>query len=465
MEQPQTARRDLTVAEERKSCFGLTPKSSFELLNLGQAMNTRKLSDYESVVGQDVMEELYVLASRVKNRSIKMVNSTDTGGGVAEMLQRLVPLLNELGVQTTWEVIKGNSDFFSITKAFHNSLQGSEEPLPQNAFNTYLAYSEMNSDLIDFCEDLVVIHDPQPAAMIQWQPSRKAKWVWRCHIDMSYPHRRVWGFLRPIIEQYDAAIFTSPPLTLGLTIPLYQFYPSIDPLADKNRDLEPSYINSTLEKYKIPRDKPILTQISRYDPWKDPVGVIKAFKMARKHVDCRLLLVGDRAADDPEAEDILARVREEAGSDPDIHIIFLTRSIPSEINAFQRASDIILQKSIREGFGLTVSEALWKYRAVIGGAAGGISAQIIHGFTGVLVDSVERASQQIKKLLLHPELARRLGENGHGRVKQEFLITKSLRHYLLLLLGLDCPKKHNVFPTEPNLMPRDTRSDPRWFAY
>ena len=402
-------------------------------------MSSPKLSDYESVVGQDVIEELYILASHVGNRSIKMVNSTAAGGGVAEMLHRVVPLLNELGVQTRWEVIKGDSDFFRITKAFHNALQGNKALLPQEAFNIYLAYNEMNSRQIDFCEDLVVIHDPQPAALIQWSAPRKGKWIWRCHIDMTDPNQQVWGFLRRYIEQYDGAIFSSPPFPPKVSVPQYQFYPAIDPLAGKNRQLEPAYIDSTLEKYKIPRDKPIITQVSRYDPWKDPVGVIKAFKRARKHVPCRLLLVGDKVADDPEAEAILTKVKEEAGADPDIHIVFLTHSIPTEINAFQRASDIILQKSIREGFALTVSEALWKYRPVIGGAAGGIPMQIIHGFTGMLVHSVEETSLQIRRLLSQPRLARRLGENGHRRVRDKFLITKWLKRYLLLLLALDRP--------------------------
>lgn len=407
-------------------------------------MNIPTLSDYKSLVGRDVIEELHILASHVGNRSIKMVNSTATGGGVAEMLHRVVPLLNELGVETKWEVIKGGSDFFDITKAFHNALQGNEEVLPKEDFNTYLAYNEMNSHEMDFDEDLIVIHDPQPAALIQWYLHRKNKWVWRCHIDMSHPNQQVWEFLRPYIEQYDAAIFSSPLFSPKLSIPQYRFYPGIDPLADKNRDLDVTYINSTLEKYKIPRDKPIISQISRYDPWKDPVGVIQAFKMARKNVDCRLLLVGDKAADDPEVEAILTKVKEESGDNPDIHIIFRTQSIPTEINAFQRASDIILQKSIREGFALTVSEALWKYRPVIGGSVGGIPAQIIHGFTGMLVHSVEGASLQIRKLLGQPELARRLGENGHQRVKDEFLITKSLKRYLLLLLALDHPAQDKI---------------------
>jgi trehalose synthase len=408
-------------------------------------MSIPKLSDYRSVVGRQVIEELYVLASHVGNRSIKMVNSTAVGGGVAEMLHRVVPLLNELGVTVRWEVIKGGEDFFDITKAMHNALQGQDVFFPPAAFDTYLAYNEINSQQMVFDEDLIVIHDPQPAALISWFPNRKNKWVWRCHIDMSHPNLQAWDFLRPSVVQYDAAIFSSPLFSPELPIPQFRFYPAIDPLADKNRDLDPAYIDSVFEKFGIPRDKPIVTQISRYDPWKDPVGVIRAFKIARKQVDCRLLMVGDKAADDPEAEAILEKVRAEAGDDPDIHIVFLTESIPTEINAFQRGSDIILQKSIREGFALTVSEALWKGRPVIGGAVGGIPAQIIHGITGMLVHSVEGACLQIRRLLNQPDLAKRLAENGHQRVKEEFLITKSLKRYLLLLLALDHPDQSTIF--------------------
>ena len=407
-------------------------------------MSIPKLSDYKEVVGRDVVGELYTLASHVGNRSVKMVNSTAVGGGVAEMLHRVVPLLNELGIETKWEVIKGGADFFDITKAFHNALQGKEDHFEQDLFDTYLAYNEMNYRQMSFEEDLIVIHDPQPASLIKWQRKRKNKWVWRCHIDMSHPNRQVWDFLRAYVELYDGAIFSSPLFSPQLNIPQYRFYPAIDPLADKNRELDGDYVDSVMEKYEIPRDKPIVTQISRYDPWKDPVGVIEAFKMARRHVDCRLLLVGDKAADDPEAEEILTQVKAAAGDDPDIKIIFLTHSIPTEINSFQRASDIVLQKSIREGFALTVSEALWKYRPVIGGAVGGIPAQIIHGYTGMLVHSAEGASIQIRSLLQQPKLAKRLGESGHQRVKDEFLITKLLKRYLLLLLALDHPGKSTI---------------------
>ncbi|MCK8601615.1 glycosyltransferase [Desulfoferrobacter suflitae] len=407
-------------------------------------MTLPSLFDYRDVVGKNVVEELTILASYVGNRSIKMVNSTAVGGGVAEMLHRVVPLLNELGIQTTWEVIKGEPDFFDITKSFHNALQGKQEHFSKETLDTYLHYNELNNKDMTFDEDLIVIHDPQPAALIHWNPKRKNKWVWRCHIDLSHPNQQLWRFLQTYIEQYDAAIFSSPLFSPELAIPQYQFYPTIDPLADKNKELDTDYIDQVLEKYGIPRDKPLVTQISRYDPWKDPVGVIQAYQLARKYVDCRLLLVGDKAADDPEAEKILQTVKETAGNDPDIHIIYLTKSIASEINAFQRASDVVLQKSLREGFALTVSEALWKRRPVIGSAVGGIPAQIIHGYTGVLVHSVEGASLQIRGLLNQPDFAAKLGENGHQRVKDEFLITQNLKRYLLLLLAVERPDESSI---------------------
>ncbi|PKN29742.1 MAG: glycosyl transferase family 1 [Deltaproteobacteria bacterium HGW-Deltaproteobacteria-21] len=402
-------------------------------------MNGANLFDYREVVGPDVIEELTILASHVGGRTIKMVNSTAVGGGVAEMLHRVVPLLNELGIKVSWEVIKGDEPFYEITKSFHNGLQGKAQIFSEDEFEKYLSVNRMNAKEFIFEEDLIVIHDPQPAAMILHKSNLKNRWVWRCHIDLSRPNTQLWQFLRPTIEKYDAAIFTSPLFSPELAIPQYQFFPAIDPLDDKNRDLEESYIDGVFEKYGIPRDKPVVTQISRYDPWKDPVGVVQAFKLARKYVDCRLLLVGDKADDDPESDKILELVRNEAGNDPDIHILLFSPSIPLEINAFQRGSQVILQKSLKEGFALTVAEALWKGRPVIGGAVGGIPAQIIDGHTGLLVHTVEGASLAIRSLLNQPELAMRLGENGKRRVRNEFLITKKLKRYLLLLLALDKP--------------------------
>jgi len=408
-------------------------------------MTEPSLWDYREVVGPNIIEELTILASHVGNRSIKMINSTAVGGGVAEMLHRMVPLLNEMGISTEWQVIQGADEFYEITKEFHNALQGKEMRFEKAALDTYLAYNEKNHALMDFDQDLVVVHDPQPAALIHWEKKRKNRWVWRCHIDLSHPNPQLWGFLKPYIEKYDAAIFSSALFSPELSVPQYRFYPAIDPLDEKNKELDETYVTRIFEKYGIPRDKPIVTQISRYDPWKDPVGVVRAFKMARKYVDCNLLLVGDKAADDPEAEKVLAEVKAEAGDAPDIHILMFSPSIASEINAFQRGSDVILQKSIKEGFALTVSEALWKRRAVIGGAVGGIPAQIIHGHTGILVHSVEGASLAIRSLLNQPGFARRLGSTGHQRVKDEFLITKNLKRYLLLLLALDKPRDETIF--------------------
>jgi trehalose synthase len=410
-------------------------------------MTTPTLWDYREVVGPDIIEELTILASHVGSRSIKMINSTSVGGGVAEMLRRIVPLLNEMGIHTEWEVIRAEDEFFGITKAFHNALQGNQAHFQKDAFEIYLAWNEKNASEMDFDADLVVIHDPQPAALIHWNQYRKNRWIWRCHIDLSSPNQQLWEFLRPYIEKYDAAIFSSALFSPELNIPQYRFYPAIDPLDDKNRELDVSFVESVFEKYGIPTDKPLVTQISRYDPWKDPVGVVQAFKMARKYVDCRLLLVGDKAADDPESDEILAEVRAEAGNSAEIHILLFSPSIATEINAFQRASDIIMQKSLREGFALTVSEALWKSRPVIGGAAGGIPTQIIDGYTGLLVHSVEGASLAIRSLLNQPDFAKRLGESGHQRVKDEFLITKNLKRYLLLLLALDRPQEQAIFLT------------------
>jgi len=400
-------------------------------------MTSPTLFDYKDVVGPDIIEELMILASHVGHRSVKMVNSTAVGGGVAEMLRRIVPLLNEMGLHVTWDVIKGDEPFFEITKRFHNALQGKEDVFKEDVLKAYLAYNERNNREMRFDEDVIVIHDPQPAALINWNQHRKNRWVWRCHIDLSKPNPQLWEFLKPIVEKYDAAIFSSALFSPELAIPQYRFYPAIDPLDEKNKELETSYVRDVFKKYGIPRDKPIVTQISRYDPWKDPVGVVRAFKMARKYVDCRLLLVGDKAADDPESDKIVAEVKAEAGDDPDIHILLFSPSVATEINAFQRGSDIVLQKSLREGFALTVSEALWKTRPVIGGAVGGIPAQIIDGHTGLLVHSVEGASLAIRSFLNHRELAREMGSNGRQRVKDEFLITKNLKRYLLLVLALD----------------------------
>jgi len=391
------------------------------------------LDDYRGIVGTAEIDELRFLAGQVKGKTLKMVNSTAVGGGVAEMLNRLVPLLNEVEVTTHWDVITGGNDFFEVTKAFHNALHGSEYDLTGHAKEIFLMYNEQNRQRMRFSEDLVVIHDPQPAALIRARQDTAARWVWRCHIDLSNPNPHVWGFLRSLVEQYDAAIFSSQSFARQLPIPQYLFYPCIDPLSEKNKELEDSVVQTVCDEFGIDRSRPIVTQVSRFDRLKDPVGVVQAFKLARKYVDCQLVLAGGGASDDPEGATVLQEVKETAGADPDIIILDLPPWCALEINALQRASTLIVQKSIKEGFGLTVTEALWKGKPTIAGAVGGIPNQIIHKLTGVLVHSVEGCAYQIRYLLTHPEFAAGLGKNGREHVKENFLMTTNVRRWLLLL--------------------------------
>ncbi|MGB0103821.1 MAG: glycosyltransferase [Candidatus Sulfotelmatobacter sp.] len=392
-----------------------------------------RLDDYQGIVGAADIEELRFLARELKGKTVKMVNSTAVGGGVAEMLNQLVPLLNELEVGTHWEVITGGNDFFEVTKAFHNALQGSDYKLTQNARDIFLMYNEKNRQRMQFSEDVVVIHDPQPSALICARTDSSGRWVWRCHIDLSNPNAEVWDFLQPLIEQFDAAIFSSPSFARQLAIPQYLFYPCIDPLSEKNKDLEDSFVQQVCDEFGIDRSRPIVTQVSRFDRAKDPVGVVQAFRQARKYVDCQLVLAGGGASDDPEGAAVLKEVKEAAGEDPDIIILDLPPWCAREINALQRASTLIVQKSIREGFGLTVTEALWKGKPTIAGAVGGIPNQVIHKLTGVLVHSVDGCAYQMRYLLTHPDFAKQLGENGRAHVKENFLMTTNVRRWLLLI--------------------------------
>jgi trehalose synthase len=397
-----------------------------------------KLEDYVPIIGQANVDELRYLAQRLRGKAVKMVNSTSVGGGVAEILNQLIPFMNELGISTKWEVITGGNDFFEVTKGFHNALHGGEYNLSKEAKEIFLHYNEQNRQRMEFGEDLVVIHDPQPAGLIASKPNTRAKWIWRCHIDLSNPHPDVWGFLRPMVARYDAAIFSSPAFARQLLIPQYLFYPCIDALSEKNKELDESFLDKVSDNFGVDRKRPIVTQISRFDRLKDPVGVIQAYKLAKKYVDCQLVLAGGGASDDPEGAVVLKEAQDEAGSDPDIIILNLPPWSALEINALQRVSTIVVQKSIKEGFGLTVAEALWKKKPVIAAAVGGIPTQVIHNLTGVLVHSVEGAAYQMRYLLTHPEFAAGLGRNGHEHVKENFLLTSNVRRWLLLfqiLLG------------------------------
>ncbi|HLX75687.1 MAG TPA: glycosyltransferase [Terriglobales bacterium] len=398
-----------------------------------------KLDDYEPIIGKPELDELRFLARPLRGKTVKMVNSTSLGGGVAEMLNRLIPLLGELEVVTRWDVITGGNDFFEVTKAFHNALHGGEYVLTKEARDIFLMYNEQNRQRMQFTEDLFVIHDPQPLGLIRSRERNRGKWMWRCHIDLSNPHPDVWGFLRPMVEEYDATVFSSPAFSRQLLAPQYLFFPCIDPLSEKNKELDASYIQKVCDDFGIDRSRPIVTQISRFDRLKDPVGVIQAYKLAKKYVDCQLVLAGGGATDDPEGAIVLQEVMDAAGEDPDVIILNLPPWSALEINALQRASTVVVQKSLKEGFGLTVTEALWKGKPTIAGAVGGIPTQVIHKLTGVLVHSIEGCAYQIRYLLTHPEFAEQMGKNGREHVKENFLMTSNVKRWLLLfqiLLGM-----------------------------
>ncbi len=395
------------------------------------------LQDYESIVGAEVLDELKIIAERVRHKRLQNINSTPVGGGVAEILTRMIPLLRELGIDAAWDVIKGDQAFFNVTKAFHNALHGKVEPISEEMLDCFRANTEANLRELNFTGDVIWIHDPQPAGLIVRKRDIGCQWVWRCHIDVSTPDRKVWEFLRPYVEQYDASIFSMPDFAQRLPIPQYMMAPSIDPLSEKNRELATDQITTVLEKYGIDPGRPILTQISRFDRLKDPLGVIAAYRLVKKRHDCQLVLAGGGASDDPEGDLVLREVQEAAASDRDIHVLLLPPFSDYEINALVRASTIVFQKSIKEGFGLTVSEALWKRKPVIGGAVGGIKIQIINKFTGFLVHSPEGAANRAMQLLSDRELCRRMGENGHQHVKQNFLLTRNVKDYLLVMLALD----------------------------
>ena len=402
------------------------------------------LSDYEQVVGPEVIEELRVVSRHVRHKSLQNINSTSVGGGVAEILTRLIPLFQELGINATWDVLKGDQAFFNATKAFHNALQGAKEEISEEMLEAYRETTAMNLRNVNFTGDVILVHDPQPAGLISKKSEIGRQWLWRCHIDVSAPDERAWNFLRPYVEKHDAAIFSMPDFAQQLPIPQYMVAPSIDPLSEKNKELDSGTVTRTLEKYRLDPGRPILTQISRFDRLKDPLGVIAAYKQVKRRYPCQLVLAGGGAPDDPEGAQVLSEVRVAADDDPDIHVLELPPFSDLEINALVRGSTIIFQKSIKEGFGLTVSEALWKKKPVIGGAVGGIRLQILNGITGYLVHSPEGAAQRAMQLLANPELARRLGENGYLHVKQNFLITRHAKDYMLLMLALDYKNEHVV---------------------
>ncbi len=396
-----------------------------------------KIDDYRAIVGDDEVDELYMLADRLKGKSVQNINSTAVGGGVAEILSRMIPLLRDLDVDAYWDVIKGDEKFFTITKDMHNALHGLNVEITQQDLDYFLEVNRQNSETMDLFGDIMFIHDPQPIGLVKEKEHKGNKWIWRCHIDVSDPHKATMNFLRGFIDRYDAAVFSAPSFARNdLAIKQILISPSIDPLSEKNRELPQETIDSVVKKYGLDRDRPIVTQISRFDYFKDPLGVIEVYKMVRNHIDCQLVLAGGGATDDPEGPRILDQIRSVAESDPDIHIIYLPPSSDIEVNALQRASTVIMQKSLREGFGLTVTEGLWKAKPVIATAVGGIPLQITHKHSGILTYSIAGTAHYLKELLSEPEYAQKLGANGREHVKNNFLITRHIKDYLGLFISL-----------------------------
>jgi trehalose synthase len=397
------------------------------------------LDSYAPAAGPEVITHLRQLAAPLKDKKVVHVNSTRLGGGVAEILHRLVPLKNELGLKATWQVITGGDEFFQVTKGFHNALQGVRADLSKRLLDVYVETNRENAERLrgELEEaDFVFIHDPQPAALLAFHPERRGIWIWRCHIDVSRPYRPVWKFVRDQVRGFNASVFSLASFAQPLPHPQYMITPSIDPLSEKNWPLGEGEVAQVGVEFGLDPDRPVALQVSRFDRFKDPLGVIRAFRLVQRHVPLQLVLAGSEATDDPEGSAVLAEVREEAGSDPDIHVLLLPPDAHRTINALQRRADVVLQKSLREGFGLTVSEALWKRKPVIGGETGGIKLQVIPHHTGFLVNTPEGAALRIRQLLDQPALAASMGEKGYRHVRENFLLTRHLREYLTLMLGV-----------------------------
>ncbi len=398
------------------------------------------LDSYAKVVGEDVIDHLRQLSAPLKGMKMVHVNSTRVGGGVAEILTKLVPLMKELGIDATWEVIKGDDDFYQCTKAFHNALQGNVVAIPDSLLRRYedtnaRNYEELGSRLKE--ADIVFIHDPQPAPLLKLCPDRRGKWVWRCHIDISRPYRQVWKYLRDFVAGYDASIFSLAAFAQDMPHTKYLLPPSIDPLSEKNMLLEKKELDSLYSQFELDPGRLLALQVSRFDRFKDPVGVIQSYRLTKTFTpSLQLVLAGGSATDDPEGEIVLNEVRKAANGDPDIHILLLPPDAHRVINGLQRIADIVLQKSTKEGFGLTVTEAMWKRKPVIGGDTGGIRLQILNHHTGFLVSTPEGAALRMRYLFNHRDVLHEMGRKAEAFVRENFLITRHIREYLTLSLAL-----------------------------
>jgi trehalose synthase len=400
---------------------------------------TDMLTEYAALVGEDVIHHLHQLARPLKGMKVVHVNSTREGGGVAEILHRMIPMKRELGIDAAWEVITGDTAFYQCTKMMHNTLQGNRADIAEDLLNHYESVNAENYERLANIlteADVVFIHDPQPAPLLKLCRERRGKWIWRCHIDVSHPYRPVWKYMRRFVEAYDASVFSLSMFAQPMSHTIYLVPPSIDPFSDKNIELEDAEIRETARLYGIDLQRPIISQVSRFDRFKDPVGVIQAYRIARSFgPSLQVVLAGGTATDDPEGEEVLAEVNAAADNDPDVHILLLPPDAHRVINAIQRMSDIVLQKSLREGFGLTVTEAMWKSRPVIGGDTGGIRLQIVNHHTGFRVNSPEGAALRIRYLLQHRNRLLEMGKKARNFVLENYLLTRHLREYLTLMVA------------------------------
>ncbi|MGH2961886.1 MAG: glycosyltransferase [Solirubrobacterales bacterium] len=403
-------------------------------VGLGQ----RSLADYTHLVGRGLVEQIRELAEPLQGLRILHVSATAFGGGVSEILYTLVPLMRDAGLDAHWNVILGREDFFNVTKLLHNSLQGDENTLTEQQWEVFHAYNTMNARGLEGDWDVVVIHDPQPLGLRRNASDRAGRWIWRCHIDLSKPNLETVARVLPLIEEYDASVWhLREYVPAGLDGGVRIVPPAIDPLSPKNMALSPEDAAFVCEQFGIDPDRPLVCQVSRFDPWKDPIGVIDAYRVLTKEVpEAQLALVGSMATDDPEGWEFFHQTYRYADGDPDIKILNNLNNVGAiEVNAFQSQSDVVIQKSIREGFGLTVTEALWKGRPAVASRVGGIPLQIADGEGGFLVSSPEEAARRCIELLSDPELAKRLGRAGKERVRANFLTPRLLRDWLRILGG------------------------------
>jgi trehalose synthase len=398
------------------------------------------LDNYIDIVGKEEIENIKKLALPLKGGRVVHINTTSFGGEVAEILSTLVPLMKDVGLEAEWQVIKGSDDFFSVTKAIHNGLQGMDVSFTEEMKKIFLKTNQLNEKLFEDEYDFVVIHDPQPVAILNYRREKIGKWIWRLHIDPTQAQENIWQFIKPIVEKYDAAVFTLKEYVKEdlkmknvAIIP-----PAIDPLSPKNIEMDQKMIEDIVRKFKVGPDRPIITQVSRFDPWKDPLGVIDMYRIVKKEIkDVQLILITSMAHDDPEGWEYYEKTSRHAGEDYDIHLLSNLNGVGNlEVNAFQRASDVIIQKSLRGGFGLVITEALWKGKPVVAGSVGGIPLQVDNRRTGYLVGNVTECAERVIHLLKNSEIADKMGRSGKEYVRKNFLITRLLKDYLNLFNSL-----------------------------